>query len=112
MPCSLTTIWTRRFGRDPKAVGHTFQMGDDYFQIVGVGPEAFTGTEPGTVTDVFLPTMMHPGAVRDDWTWHRTLARIRPGVAMEPLRAKLDATSRAFEEERSKGFNDMTDRKS
>jgi predicted permease len=97
--------WTRRFGRDPKVVGRTFQMGQDFFQIIGVGPEAFTGTETGTVTDVFLPTMMHPGVTHDDWTWHRTLARVRPGVAMEPLRAKLEATSRAFERERSKGFN-------
>jgi len=99
--------WTRRFGRDPKAVGRTFQMGEDFFQIVGVGPEPFTGTETGTVTDIFLPTMMHPGAIHDDWTWHRTLARVRPGVAMEPLRARLDATSRAFERERFKGFKDM-----
>jgi predicted permease len=100
--------WTRRFGRDPKAVGRTFQMGEDYLQIIGVAPEPFTGTETGTATDVFLPTMMHPGAVHDDWTWHRTLARIRPGVALEPLRAKLNATSRAFEEERAKGFKNMT----
>jgi predicted permease len=99
--------WTRRFGRDPKVVGRTFQMGQDFFQIVGVGPEAFTGTETGIVTDVFLPTMMHPGVTHDDMTWHRTLARVRPGVAMEPLRAKLEATSRAFERERSKGFKDM-----
>jgi predicted permease len=100
--------WTRRFGRDPQVVGRTFQMGNDFFQIVGVGPEQFTGTETGTVTDVFLPTMMHPAVTHDDWTWHRTLARVRPGVAMEPLRAKLDATSRAFERERAKGFKDMT----
>ena len=100
--------WTRRFGRDPKVVGRTFQMGSDFFQIVGVGPEHFTGTETGIVTDVFLPTMMHPGVTHDDMTWHRTLARVRPGVAMEPLRAKLDATSQAFERERAKGFKDMT----
>jgi len=52
--------------------------------------------------------MMHPGAVRPDWTWMRTLARVNPGVALEPLRAKLDATSRAFEEDRGKGFAGMT----
>ena len=100
--------WSRRFGRDPQVVGRTFQMGDDFFQIVGVGPQTFTGTETGTVTDVFLPTMMHPAVVHDDWTWHRTLARVRPGVALEPLRAKLDATSRAFESERAKGFKGMS----
>ena len=28
--------WTRRFGRDPKAVGRTFRMGGDLYEIVGV----------------------------------------------------------------------------
>ncbi|MGA2736039.1 MAG: ABC transporter permease [Bryobacteraceae bacterium] len=100
--------WTRRFDRDPKAVGRTFRMGDDLYQIVGIGPEPFTGTETGAVTDVFVPTMMHPGAVHDDWTWHRTLARLNSGVAVEPVRAKLDAASRAFETERAKGFTGMS----
>ncbi|SPE41253.1 conserved membrane hypothetical protein [Candidatus Sulfopaludibacter sp. SbA3] len=100
--------WTRHFGRDPKVVGRTFHMGDTLYEIVGVGPEAFTGTETGIVIDVFLPTMMHPAVVHDDWTWHRTLARLKPGVAVEPVRAKLHTTSRAFEEERAKGFKGMT----
>jgi predicted permease len=100
--------WTHRFGRDPSIVGRTFRMGDDIYQIVGVGPQAFTGTETGTVTDVFVPTMMHPAVVHDDWTWHRTLVGLKPGVGVEPLRAKLDATSRAFEEERAKGFTGMS----
>ena len=99
--------WKRRFGQDPKVVGRTFRMGDRLYQVVGVGPAPFTGTETGIVTDIFLPTMMHPAAVRDDSTWHRTLARLNPGVAIEPVRAKLDATSRAFEMERAKGFQGM-----
>ena len=100
--------WTRRFGQDSKVVGRTFRMGDRLYEIAGVGPERFTGTETGTVTDIFVPTMMHAGAVRDDWTWHRTLARLKPGVAVEPVRARLHVTSRAFEEERAKGFTGMT----
>ena len=100
--------WKRRFGQDPKVIGRTFRMGDDLYEIVGVGPAPFNGTETGTVTDVFVPTMMHPGAVHDDWTWHRTLARLKPGVAVEPVRAKLNATSHAFEEERAKGFTGMS----
>jgi len=99
--------WARRFGKDPKVIGRTFRMDKTLYQIVGVGPENFTGTEPGTITDIFIPTMMHPGAVRRDWTWMRTLARVKPGVAIEPLAAKLGAVSRAFEEERAKGFTNM-----
>jgi predicted permease len=100
--------WRRRFGQDPKVIGRTFRMGDDLYEIVGVGPAPFTGTETGTVTDVFVPAMMHPGAIHDDWTWHRTLAQLKAGVAVGPLRAKLDATSHAFEEERAKGFTGMS----
>jgi putative ABC transport system permease protein len=79
--------WARRFGRDPKVIGRTFRMGNDLYEIVGVWPGPFTGTETGTVTDIFVPTMMHPGVTRSDWTWHRTLARLKPGVAVEPVRA-------------------------
>src|SRR6202167_14951 len=100
--------WTRRFGRDPSVDGRTFRMGDDLYEIVGVGPQPFTGTETGTVTDVFVPTMMHPAVVHDDWTWHRILVRLKPSVDREPVRAKLAATSRAFEEERAKGFTGMS----
>ena len=100
--------WSRRFGRDAQAVGRKFRMGDNLYEIVGVGPERFTGTETGTLTDVFVPTMMNPAAIRDDNTWHRTLARVHPGVALEPLRARLDATSRAFETARAKGFTGIT----
>ncbi|MFZ0887596.1 MAG: ABC transporter permease [Candidatus Binataceae bacterium] len=99
--------WARRFGKDPKALGRTFRMDKNLYQIVGVGPESFTGTEPGTMTDIFVPTMMHPGAVHRDWTWMRTLARVRPGVALEPLAAKLGSVSRAFEMDRAKAFTNM-----
>jgi predicted permease len=100
--------WRSRFGGDPKVVGRTFHVGNDLYEIVGVAPERFTGTEPGTMIDVFVPAMMHPAVTRPDETWMRTLARMRPGVAIEPLRAKLDAVSRGFERDRSRGFRDMT----
>ena len=100
--------WKSRFGGDPKVVGRTFHMGNDIYEVVGVTPERFTGTEPGTMIDVFLPTMMHPAVTRPDETWMRTLARVRPGVAFEPLRAKLDAVSRGFERDRAGGFHGMS----
>src|SRR5215831_1016942 len=96
--------WSRRFARDASAIGRTFRMGERLYEIVGVGPHSFTGTETGTVTDVFVPAMMHPAAVRGDSTWHRTLAQLKPGVDPEAVRQKLHVTSRSFEQERAKGF--------
>jgi predicted permease len=100
--------WTRRFGQDPKVIGRTFRMGKDLYEVAGVVEAPFTGTEPGTVIDIFVPTMMNPAVTHDDWTWHRTLARLKPGVDVEPVRAKLHATSLAFEEERAKSFAGMS----
>ena len=96
--------WTRRFGRDAKVIGRTFRMAADLFQIVGVAPEGFTGTEPGTMTDVFIPTMMHPGVTHDDWSWFRTFVRLKPGGARERVRARLQAVFNAVQHERAKGF--------
>ncbi len=83
-------------------------MGGDLFEIVGVAPEPFTGTEPGTMIDIFVPTMMNHSVERSDSTWIRAIARLRPGVAIEPVREKLNATSLAFERERAKGFAGMS----
>ena len=100
--------WTRRFGQDPKVIGRTFRVGNTLYEIVGVAPEPFTGTEPGTMIDIFIPTMMHAAVERSDSTWMRTLARLKPGAAVEPVRERLNATSLAFEQERAKGFTGMT----
>jgi putative ABC transport system permease protein len=99
--------WANRFGKDPKVVGRTFRFDNRVYQIVGVVDGPFTGTETGTVVDIFLPAMMHQAATRNDSTWHRTLAQLKPGVAIEPFRQTLDRTSRAFEENRAKGFTGM-----
>ena len=99
--------WSRRFGQDPKVIGRTFHLGEQIFEIVGVGPKEFTGIEPGTVTEIFLPTMMYSLVAREDVSWHRTLALVAPGTALEPLRAKMDAVSREFETERSKSWKGM-----
>ncbi len=100
--------WTRRFTNDPNILGKTFRMGNTIYQIVGVSQAPFTGSEPGTMTDIFLPTMMHPHAVRKDSTWHRIFAIVQPGIGIEPLRAKLDSITRAFETERSKSWVNET----
>ncbi|WP_263416379.1 ABC transporter permease [Terriglobus albidus] len=100
--------WSRRFANDPQVVGRTVRIGGNMFQIIGVGPKSFTGTEPGILTDIFLPAMMDPDVARTDISWVRVLAVIAPGVPHEPLRAKLDAVSLNYETERARGFVGMS----
>ena len=100
--------WQRRFGGDPNVVGHTFRKGTDIYEIVGVAGKSFTGTEPGTVTDVFLPTMMQARSINSaNSFWLRTFVRVKPGVAIEPLHDQMYAVFRSFEQERAKTFTNF-----
>ena len=102
--------WSRRFGRDPGVVGRKFKMGDTLFEIVGVAPEAFTGTETGTVTDLFIPMMMKTPRTlaRYDNFWLRIFVKLKPGVAPEPVRDRLISTFQIIQRERVKGFVNMS----
>ena len=104
--------WNHRFGRDPRVLGRSLHIGDQTFEIIGIGPRDFTGTEKGTVTEVFLPVNMNRLAAQESVTWHRTFLMLKPGVnpatALEPLRQHLSAVSRAFQVECSTCFRGMT----
>jgi putative ABC transport system permease protein len=85
--------WTHRFGRDPAVIGRKFRNGNDTFEIVGVAPAGFTGTETGMFTDIFLPTMMNAPAINEaGWHWLRVWVRLKPGADREQVREKLRAT--------------------
>jgi hypothetical protein len=97
--------WTARFAQNPGIVGRTFHMADALYQIVGVAPKGFTGTEPGVMTDIFVPTMMEAGSVnRDNSFWLRIFVRLRPGVRPDTIAAHMDAVYRVAEKERAKHF--------
>ena len=99
--------WKRRFAEDPKVIGRTFRTGNEVFQIVGVADGPFTGTEPGTVTDIFLPTMMMKNQRDRPFglpTGFAPLSNLKPGVSVSPVREKLRPAFRAFLEERAKAY--------
>ena len=104
--------WNQRFGRDPQVVGRSLHIGNQTFEIIGVGPRSFTGTEKGTITDIFLPLNMSSLATQDSVTWHRIFLMLKPGVnastALEPLRQHLSAVSHVFDAERLKRARGMT----
>lgn len=93
--------WNQRFGRDPRVLRRSLHIADQTFEIIGVGPRGFTGTEKGTVSDIFLPLSMNKLATRDNVSWHQTFLMLKPDVnpatALEPLRQHLSAVTRAFE---------------
>ncbi len=107
--------WKRRFAEDPAVVGRTLRIGGVVYQIVGVSRPPFTGTEPGKITDIFLPTMMmkNDAIVRSDYQWFRTFVQLKPGAAAPLVREKLRSPFRVFVEERAKASvaNPMRDQR-
>ncbi|MCC6536501.1 MAG: ABC transporter permease [Bryobacterales bacterium] len=97
------SYWRSRFGLDPKVLGKTFRLGKQVYEIVGVSPEGFTGTETGTPADFFIPMMMESEAINEaGWSWFRTWAALKPGASSELVRQKCEAIIRAHRAERVK----------
>ena len=96
-------LWRRRFGAAPDVLGRTITLNARPFTIVGVTPPEFTGTTPGTVNDVYVPTMMQAEAMpgtrsmlaNSNAGWLRLIGRLEPGVGREQARAPLMAIAQA-----------------
>src|SRR5215831_13634189 len=95
--------WSRRFGRDPGVLGRWFQMGSEWYEIIGVAERGFTGTEPGIATDVWMPTMMFDKRAFDNggWSWFRIWGRLKQGTTLEQSRELLQPSFTNFRRERA-----------
>jgi len=98
--------WSRRFGSDRNVIGVKFRMGNDLYEIVGVAPADFTGTEPGTFTDIFIPNAMYEGVKHDDWGWFRTFIQMKRRGAKQRVRDRLQSIWTTVQTERAKSFTD------
>jgi predicted permease len=97
--------WQRRFGGDSGIVGRTFRVAGRVYAIVGVTSRGFSGTEPGALTDFFVPAAMNAEALNaDGWSWFRIWLRPRPAVDPASVQAVLQAGFQADQSERAKGF--------
>ena len=103
-------FWKRRFGGDPAIVGRTFRRGEKLFEVVGVAEESFTGTETGSVTDIFVPMMMKDPQTLQSLNnfWLRTFVKLKPGVSPAPVYERLRATFREIQTERAKSFTNVS----
>ncbi len=97
--------WARRFASDPNVIGKSVRIGKDRLEIIGVAPKGFIGTEPGRVTDVFVPASMRVDALnRPGWAWFRIWVRPKPGFSAEEVRQPLQAE---FERQLREGLQEF-----
>jgi len=90
-------LWKNKFGLDPSVLGKSITIDDEIITIVGVAPQAFTGVEVGSVSDVWYPIWMMAktanGAARftrfSSW-WITMLGRLKTGVSIKQGQAEID----------------------
>jgi putative ABC transport system permease protein len=90
----------KRWGADPNIVGQTLTLNRQVFTIVGVAPQAFTGTVFGFNVDIFMSLASNTTVFRDAQSlndrsdrWLFLLGRLQPGVSRQAARAELRTLS-------------------
>jgi len=100
--------WVKDFGKDPGVLGQTVRLNGTPFTVVGVAPEAFTGSVPVVVTAYFAPLMVSDellaammGSDPLQQRGSRSMlvkARLRPGVTIQQVNESLKAFSAGLAE--------------
>lgn len=90
--------WQRRFNSDPSVVGKTVLLNGHTFNVIGVAPKNFNGTEVAYLPELWVPFMMaeqiEPGS---DWLTERdsdnifVVGRLKPGVTRAQAEASLQS---------------------
>jgi len=90
--------WTRRFNRDPQAIGKKILVNNYPMTIVGVSAVGFAGIDPARSPQMRVPILMKP-AIVPEWGWvhmddERTrwvqvFARLKRGYTIESAQGPL-----------------------
>lgn len=98
--------WHRRFGGDRTIVGRTVEVNDHPYTVAGVMRPEFIGTALGLAAEAWVPIMQQPqlhatGSLLEarGSSWMQSLARLRPGVALDEARAELETIRVQLERE-------------
>jgi putative ABC transport system permease protein len=91
------SLWQRRFGGDPSAVGKTVQLDRILYTVVGVLPADFRF--PAEFQgEVFLPAGLPSQSVWDEQTLSllKVIARLKPGATAEQAGSDLSSISQSL----------------
>jgi predicted permease len=93
--------WQREYAGDPAVVGSTFWINTKAVTIAGIGPKGFFGDRlSSTPPDYYLPietmpVLLNVPYVHDpDQDWVYMVGRVKPGVSIPALQAKVSALVR------------------
>jgi macrolide transport system ATP-binding/permease protein len=95
--------WQRDYSLDPSVVGSTFILNTQPVTIIGVTPPEFYGDRMSASTpDFYMPMTMEPVMSptsmlhRHELNWVYIMGRVKPGMALAPLQAKMSGSMRQW----------------
>jgi predicted permease len=111
-------LWQTHFAANPGIAGHTIEINQHPYTIVGVTPAAFQGSQTGVRTEIWVPIMMEAqlnplGDLLHDHHqfWLLAFGRLKPGVmreqAQEEMTLRLKPEVKNYPEEH-KGHDTVT----
>jgi len=102
------SLWQRRFGSSPAALGKTILINGSPFLIAGVSPPEFFGVSPPSAPLVFIPVhdlgLVDSNRYNDVGTrfidshfyWIEMMGRLKPGVSLRRAQAALSGQFRQW----------------
>ena len=100
------TGWQKRFGADPNIIGKEIILNGHTFNIIGVAPEGFIGTELIYTPEIWVPMMMQPWIEPgNDWLDRRgtqnifATGRLKPGITRERAEGSLNVLAQQLGKE-------------
>src|SRR6201996_4162215 len=94
-------LWHNKFGGDPSIVGSNFWINTKAVTITGIAPKGFYGDRLSSAPPDFylpiesIPVLTNRAFVHEpDMRWLYIIGRLKPGVAMAPLQAKISGLVR------------------
>ncbi|MGA8038088.1 MAG: ABC transporter permease [Candidatus Acidiferrales bacterium] len=90
-------LWQMRYGGDPHVVGKSLQVNQRSYEIVGVAPPAFQGSQTGLTTEMWIPVSMSQQIASNldrlharDTNWMVLQGKLAPGVTIAEAQVEMD----------------------
>jgi predicted permease len=80
-------LWQRRFGGQPSVLGRTVLVDREPYTVIGVMPPGFQAIY--IEAELWTPLNAISQGIENSSTFIQTVARLRPGVTMQQLRAEV-----------------------
>jgi putative ABC transport system permease protein len=86
------SLWKRRFGGDRSAIGRTIHLDRRPYTVVGIMPPGFQFEDRDY--ELWVPLTLDPARASRNFYDLETVARLKPGIAIQQARSEMDSIAR------------------